>query len=147
MLAGAAYFPAVDEMVVAAVGRCVVERRAVPRVWCRCRASDGPDDRWPFRDDRREGSLGAVLTQSRRVYRTWGDCYGYLLVATGRAEVMVDPMMAPWDSAALLPIIEERAASSPIGPARERLLAGARSRRTPLWRSRHEHCSVSFVSS
>ncbi len=33
--------------------------------------------------------------------RTWGDCYGYLLVAAGWADVMVDPIMNPWD---LLPI-------------------------------------------
>ena len=39
--------------------------------------------------------------------RTWGDCYGYLLVATGRAEAMTDALMAPWDAAALQPIIEE----------------------------------------
>ena len=39
--------------------------------------------------------------------RTWGDCYGYALVATGRADVMVDPDMHAWDCAALLPIIEE----------------------------------------
>ena len=39
--------------------------------------------------------------------RTWGDCYGYLLVATGRAEVMVDEILSPWDAAALQPIIEE----------------------------------------
>ncbi len=39
--------------------------------------------------------------------RTWGDCYGYLLVATGRAECMVDPVMNVWDAAALQPILEE----------------------------------------
>jgi histidinol-phosphatase len=39
--------------------------------------------------------------------RTWGDCYGYALVATGRAECMFDPQLAHWDSAALAPIIEE----------------------------------------
>jgi histidinol phosphatase-like enzyme (inositol monophosphatase family) len=39
--------------------------------------------------------------------RTWGDCYGYALVATGRAEAMLDAVMSPWDAAALLPIIEE----------------------------------------
>jgi fructose-1,6-bisphosphatase/inositol monophosphatase family enzyme len=45
----------------------------------------------------------------RRSYitRTWGDCYGYLLVATGRAEVMIDPVMSVWDAAALQPILEE----------------------------------------
>lgn len=39
--------------------------------------------------------------------RTWGDCYGYALVATGRAEAMLDPVLAVWDAAALAPIIEE----------------------------------------
>jgi fructose-1,6-bisphosphatase/inositol monophosphatase family enzyme len=39
--------------------------------------------------------------------RTWGDCYGYLLVATGRAEIMVDDVVSDWDCAALMPIITE----------------------------------------
>lgn len=39
--------------------------------------------------------------------RTWGDCYGHALVATGRAEIMLDPILSPWDAAALLPILEE----------------------------------------
>ena len=39
--------------------------------------------------------------------RTWSDCYGYALVATGRAEAMADPIMAPWDVAALVPVVEE----------------------------------------
>jgi histidinol phosphatase-like enzyme (inositol monophosphatase family) len=48
-----------------------------------------------------------ALQKAAYITRTWGDCYGYLLVATGRAEVMVDPQMNVWDSAALQPIIEE----------------------------------------
>lgn len=47
------------------------------------------------------------LVEQAEVARTWGDCYGYLLVATGRAEAMVDDRMSPWDSAALGPVIEE----------------------------------------
>ena len=39
--------------------------------------------------------------------RTWGDCYGYLLVVTGRALAMVDPIMNIWDAAAVQPILEE----------------------------------------
>ncbi len=39
--------------------------------------------------------------------RGWGDCYAYALVATGRAEVAIDPLMNIWDSAPLLPIIQE----------------------------------------
>ena len=50
----------------------------------------------------------AELMQARaKTSRTWGDCYGYVLVATGRADVMLDPVMNLWDCAALLPIMEE----------------------------------------
>lgn len=47
------------------------------------------------------------LDAQANMTRTWGDCYGYLLVATGRAEVMIDPIVNIWDAAALLPILEE----------------------------------------
>lgn len=44
--------------------------------------------------------------QSRvRLVRTWADCYGYLLVASGWADICVDPIMNPWDIAAVVPII------------------------------------------
>ena len=39
-------------------------------------------------------------------YRGWGDCYGYALVASGRAEIMLDPILCPWDIAAVLPVLE-----------------------------------------
>jgi len=39
--------------------------------------------------------------------RTWGDGYGYALVATGRVEAMVDPVAARWDLAAMPVIIGE----------------------------------------
>ena len=39
--------------------------------------------------------------------RTWGDCYGHALVATGRADAMIDPRMKPWDSVPLQPVVEE----------------------------------------
>jgi myo-inositol-1(or 4)-monophosphatase len=45
------------------------------------------------------------LASSVKLYRTWGDCYGYLLVATGLADIMLDPIMNPWDIAALVPVI------------------------------------------
>ena len=47
------------------------------------------------------------LSRQTAVARTWGDCYGYLLVATGRAEIMADDVLSPWDAAALFPIIRE----------------------------------------
>jgi histidinol phosphatase-like enzyme (inositol monophosphatase family) len=47
------------------------------------------------------------LIAATRMHRSWGDCYGHILVATGRAEVMLDPVMSIWDCAALLPILLE----------------------------------------
>jgi histidinol phosphatase-like enzyme (inositol monophosphatase family) len=46
-----------------------------------------------------------ALRQRAKLVRTWGDCYGYLLVAAGLADVMCDPIMNPWDIAALVPVI------------------------------------------
>ncbi len=47
------------------------------------------------------------LADKTGVFRGWGDCYGYLLVATGRAEIMVDPELQVWDSAPMQVILEE----------------------------------------
>jgi len=47
----------------------------------------------------------ARLAQSARLCRTWGDAGGYLLLATGWADLVVDPIMNPWDIAALVPVI------------------------------------------
>ena len=53
------------------------------------------------------GEAAERLQSRAKTSRTWGDCYGYVLVATGRADVMLDPVMNLWDCAALLPIMEE----------------------------------------
>lgn len=47
------------------------------------------------------------LEEAAQLSRSWGDCYGYLLVATGRAEIMVDPIISVWDACAVKPIVEE----------------------------------------
>lgn len=109
VLVGAAYFPAVDELVVAA-----------PSSGCwwngkRARVSDTStlagatvlitDDRTFSQDAKRDG--WHTLASESQIARGWGDCYGYLLVATGRAEAMVDPIVNAWDVACFQPIIEE----------------------------------------
>jgi histidinol phosphatase-like enzyme (inositol monophosphatase family) len=53
-----------------------------------------------------DASLAAVH-ESGMFMRTWGDGYGYALVATGRVEAMVDPIAARWDVAAMPVIIGE----------------------------------------
>ena len=46
------------------------------------------------------------LIKKVKLYRNWGDCYGYYLVATGFADIMIDPIMSVWDSLPLIPIIK-----------------------------------------
>ncbi len=45
------------------------------------------------------------LIRKVKLFRSWGDCYGYYLVATGYADIMIDPIMSLWDFMALIPII------------------------------------------
>ena len=47
------------------------------------------------------------LQQRCAFSRTWGDCYGHALVATGRIECQVDPVMKPWDAGPFLTITTE----------------------------------------
>jgi histidinol phosphatase-like enzyme (inositol monophosphatase family) len=78
---------------------------------------------------RRMGAAATATLDRARLVRTWGDCYGYLLLAAGRADVMLDPIMNPWDIAALVPIVRgaggvitDRAGQAPY-PAESTLAA------------------------
>lgn len=116
-LAGVIYAPAVDELVYAAKGNgCwqVIAGGAPQRCQVSQVASLGDavfltTSVRSYTRDRQPGGRGVfdALTAACRVTRTWGDAFGYLLVATGRAEIMIDPVMNLWDAAALQPIIEE----------------------------------------
>jgi len=58
-------------------------------------------------DDGHRSEAYRRLERAAYITRSWGDGYGYLLVATGRVEVMVDPEMNVWDAAALQTVLEE----------------------------------------
>ncbi|HEX3999045.1 MAG TPA: histidinol-phosphatase [Pirellulales bacterium] len=111
---GIIHLPALDECVYAAVGsgawhvrgnappipaRVSQTERFCESLFCTSEvASFGPRGAMPVYER---------LQAAARLSRTWGDCYGYMMVATGRAELMVDPIMNVWDAAAILPILEE----------------------------------------
>ncbi|MEO5816592.1 MAG: histidinol-phosphatase [Gemmatimonadaceae bacterium] len=109
VLAGAAYFPAVGESIAAAPGAGCWwngSRTNVSTVDTMSRAMVLiTDDR--CRERREFAASYDRVAEAAAISRTWGDCFGYLLVATGRAEAMFDSVMSPWDAAALQPIIEE----------------------------------------
>ena len=108
-VAGAVYLPALDEMVCAARGegcwwngrRASVSTVSSLTEACVCYTSSRS-----FSELGREDTWEAVRGRAR-VTRGWGDCYGHVLVATGRAEAMLDPVLNPWDCGPLPPILEE----------------------------------------
>ncbi len=114
MVAGVCRFPALDEVVYAAEGQgCWWKiRDQAPRRTSVSRITSISDARMMFtepthwRTTGRFDSIVAVMNQVK-VARGWGDCYGHVMVATGRAEIAIDPLMSPWDIAALIPILRE----------------------------------------
>lgn len=106
---GAINIPALDEIVFAAKGSGCFFNGEPARVSQTERLEDALLLSTDFSACARYGfGKAAELLQARaKTSRTWGDCYGYVLVATGRGDVMLDPVMNLWDCAALLPIMEE----------------------------------------
>ncbi|HMO86451.1 MAG TPA: inositol monophosphatase family protein, partial [Lacipirellulaceae bacterium] len=109
-LIGVIYAPATAEMVYAVSGQTTwyvqADAEAIPaRVSETERLSDATflaSEAASFaKVGRKNGGANAYqqLQDACRLTRTWGDAFGYLLVATGRADVMVDPIMNLWDAA------------------------------------------------
>jgi myo-inositol-1(or 4)-monophosphatase len=98
MRVGVAYFPPLDEMLCAADGLgCWWNSR-------RARVSDVDDLSKACvvtsdfeRLSERDPNVVERFARKKALLRTWGDAYGYLLVATGRAEVCLDPFLDIWD--------------------------------------------------
>jgi histidinol phosphatase-like enzyme (inositol monophosphatase family) len=113
-LAGLVFIPGLNEGVYASAGQGAWHFRG-DEAPTRCRVSqkkslaDGLFLTSQVDSFAKRGAAAAyeALEKTAYITRTWGDCYGYLLVATGRAELMVDPIMNVWDAAAVQPIIEE----------------------------------------
>ena len=106
---GVAYFPALDEMVRAATGEgCYLNGRRAAASGAGTLA-DGIvsfTDAASFEEHGREQAFRR-LRRAASTSRGWSDAYGHALVATGRAELMLDPVMNPWDCAPFPPILRE----------------------------------------
>jgi myo-inositol-1(or 4)-monophosphatase len=111
---GVSYFPALNEMISAASG-----------LGCWWMSNNKPNQRTQVSDKSRIKDSMVVFTDVNNFYNynrgpAWdriransyhcsgfGDAYGYLLVATGRAELMLDPIMNIWDCGPFPPILQE----------------------------------------
>lgn len=104
---GVIYLPALDDMIAAADGEgCWWNGRRA-----RCSEVARIEDATIL-----AGSVTRAIDRSDayreladrcKLNRGWGDAFGYALVATGRAEVMLDPKISPWDCAPMPPIFRE----------------------------------------
>ena len=103
-------FPAAGIRAVGWQGGAVLHRNALGIT------SENPMKSWTM-DSIIEDSIAAIreqvgdsrmqtLIDRAKLYRTWGDCFGYFAVASGGADIMIDPDLSYWDVAALIPVVE-----------------------------------------
>lgn len=106
---GAAYFPAMGEMISAATGLGCYWNGRPARVSSISQLSQAfvscTDPGSFYKHGRHKVFKRLALSSYFRA--GWGDAYGYLLVATGRADVMLDPVMHIWDCGPFPPIFRE----------------------------------------
>jgi len=133
---GVIAIPALDELAYAAVGGGAWHVRsggaaAAARVSGRdslaeslvCSSDFVDFGRWPGGGDAGRAAR-TRLESAAEFVRTWGDGYGYLLVATGRADVMIDPRFNPWDAAAVQVVVSEAGGRFSDWHGRDRIDSG-----------------------
>lgn len=113
-LVGVAHFPALDETLSAGSGLgCRWRRGEQGIVPAEVNATDHLAEAVLLTSDPAMTAASprcpgwASLVEATDYPRSWGDAYGHLLVATGRAEIMVDPILSPWDAAPLSVLLSE----------------------------------------
>lgn len=108
-IVGVIHAPATGEMVSAARDLGAWDHRGRP---VRVSSASSIEEAWYGTTDpadfyRREPEFSTSLLQRCEAARTWADAYGYMLVARGDLDVMIDPILAPWDVAPLGVVIRE----------------------------------------
>lgn len=104
---GVAHLPALGDTVAAARGEGCTRNGWPCHVSTTARIEDALLVTTSPRQMRRDAPGYAALADRARFERGWSDCWGYTLVATGRADVALDTKLSPWDVAPFIPILEE----------------------------------------
>ena len=106
---GVAYYPVLKEMLAAASGEGCRWNGRPARVSEAATLRDGILTHANAASFEAVGRGEAFLRLQRAAgyCAGWADAYAYLLVATGRAEVALDPIMSPWDCSPFPPIFRE----------------------------------------
>lgn len=106
---GAAYFPALDEMIAAATGLGCWWNGRPAHVSSVTELKQAYFSTTSVKAFEKHGRMPAFNRLMRSCYYQtgWSDAYGYMLVATGRVEIMLDPVMSVWDCGPFPPIFSE----------------------------------------
>lgn len=106
---GVCYFPALNELVYAEKGKGAFWNGRPCRVSDRETLDGAVIASGSTTSMGKYGRLDGFLRVEKRALasRTWGDAYGHTLVATGRVDAMIDPIVAHWDIAAMSIIVRE----------------------------------------
>lgn len=110
---GIIYAPALDEIASAATGLgCTLNGSEIQVRKCDdlSKATFLTTDVTTYEEHGFQQQLDSLL-ESTQIHRTWGDAYGHMMVAAGRADIMIDPILSIWDAAALLPVLKEAGGS------------------------------------
>lgn len=105
-IVGAIHLPALGQLCLGDGSRTTLDGREV-----RVRSVGRIEDATVLYTDERLVAQHRDIAGFRRlagragVLRGWGDCYGYFLLAAGFADVMMDPIMMPWDLLPLVPVV------------------------------------------
>jgi histidinol phosphatase-like enzyme (inositol monophosphatase family) len=106
-LVGVAHFPALNEMLYASVGGGCYWNGRRAHVSTVADLKEATLLMSEVKGHGNKATAVQTLIDSTYITRTWGDSYGYALVATGRADIMLDPIMAVWDCGPFGVIMEE----------------------------------------
>jgi histidinol-phosphatase len=102
---GVVYLPATDEMIAAADGLGCTWNGRTARVSSVSRIEEATMNTSSITASLNRSDAYENLIRRVKLNRGWGDAYGYVLVATGRAEIMLDPTIHPWDVAPMPQIL------------------------------------------
>jgi myo-inositol-1(or 4)-monophosphatase len=104
---GVCYLPALNEMLSAATGLGCTSNGRPARVSKTARLSDAVVSCTSITSSLSRSDAFEKLSSKTKITRGWGDCYGHVLAATGRIDIMLDPRMNPWDAAPFATIYSE----------------------------------------
>lgn len=108
---GVVHLPALGDTVEATLGGGCRWNGRKARVSSIGRLSDATVLTTSVRALEASGASFRRIASATRTQRGWGDAYGHVLVATGRADAMIDTGLQAWDVAPLRPILREAGGS------------------------------------